>query len=98
MGFIGLVGEPGIVGEKVSVHYRGKPSELAFFHQEKSQWASELRRLYHLPLVLPSLAFQEAYVPVPPEFLSSPVNTTRLWCGHQLMLVPGAAYWHHPAP
>lgn len=59
MGFIGLVGEPGIVGEKVSVHHRGKPSELAFFHQEKSQWASELRRLYHLPLVLPSLALQE---------------------------------------
>lgn len=59
MGFIGLVGEPGIIGEKVSERHRGKPLELALFHQEKSQWASELRKLCHLPLVLASLALQE---------------------------------------
>lgn len=59
MGFIGLVGEPGIMGEKVSVRHRGKPSELAFFHQERSQWASELWRLHHLPLVLASFALQK---------------------------------------
>lgn len=35
MGFIGLIGEPGIVGEKVSEGAGDKPSELVFFNQER---------------------------------------------------------------
>lgn len=38
MGFVGLIGEPGIVGEKVSEGARDKPSKLVlffFFNQER---------------------------------------------------------------
>lgn len=35
MGFVGLIGEPGIVGEKVSEGAGDKPSELILFNQER---------------------------------------------------------------
>lgn len=35
MGFVGLIGEPGIVGEKVSEGAGDKPSELVHFNQER---------------------------------------------------------------
>lgn len=41
MGFVGLIGEPGIVGEKVSEGARDKPSKLVLFFlikKGKGQW------------------------------------------------------------
>lgn len=54
MGFIGPVGEPGIVGEKVSECDGDGPSGLVFFPSGK-----RLQILRHLPVVLTSHVLRE---------------------------------------
>ena len=108
MGFIGLVGEPGIVGEKVSEGTGDKPSELElyFIKTGKGQWGWGLQKLYHLPLVLASIFSKSlcsclwTSCPCIPEPLSSTIPIIRHWHGCQLICAPWvltAASWHHPA-